>query len=207
MRTKSGVKTKASGKIACSRRIFVSSLEKAEDNDNQRWASELFDLAEGLAGEEQGFATAMRTSDIRGPKGVVVPEEWVKALRGKGKYHTLIARPYVTDIIGVCSVKYLNSNMKKKAGEQPHELREFIDEIKLSAALDCVRVWLAPIEKTLWGSYRICEVNLADEKQEHRSWLIRLKKDGERYRLPGELGPAWKDDLYSIVEKVIDKIR
>ena len=190
--------------IARDRRIFVSTRGES-DEDNRTWANRLFEEVNGLAGEKSGFfAKPFRSSDLDDSGDVVLKAEWVKALRGKGEAATLTGKVPVTDIIGVCSRRYLNVNMFED-GEAPFELAEFIDEIvKESAATDMVRVWLAPVEKTLWNRFTIRQVSLADVTGEHTSWLIRLKEDNARYRSPSEKGPEWKDEIFDLVRTVID---
>ena len=169
------------GRIAGLRKVYVS-WKTGDDREKIEWKVDFFErLHADTLNLTEAFAEPAETGSL--PSGVLVEHALEEQLNP------------VTDIVGVMTLKYATENAKP-AGE----LARVIEQVKSADRQDRVRVWLAPVDRFVWGRYRVCDVPLNDPE---RPWLVRLKGDSQRFVWPGEPPLGRSDDEIADAVNVI----
>lgn len=103
-----------------------------------------------------------------------------------------------TDIVAVVTDAYLHANQDDQRSAQERELARFI-ALRLQDEGDSEyrRAWLTPLQKTKFARVVVGGLRLSED----RFWLVRLKKDGERFELPPS--PVANDEIYEAVETIL----
>jgi hypothetical protein len=198
--THRGTRFQKSGKQVSDRRVYVSWLDSNEAII--RWKQAVYErfLLE-TGGPTRTFGAPLQTGDA---EAGAIKKQWLKSLTGTGPKKSRAAR--ITDIVGVCTVTYLNANTRRLSQEVQRELEEFIAARRDLDEDDQIRVWLAPLERSRWRNYIVGDVILADPDGSHREWLFRLKDDNDRYTWPSEDGPSVSNEVLDLVETVTGNI-
>lgn len=201
-----GTRFERSGKMVPDRRIYVSWLESKDSLIS--WKEEVYNrflLETGdskTGGSRRSFSRPLQTGDA---EAGVIKKQWLGSLMG-GVGAAAGTEAPITDIVGVCTVRYLNANTGRLSEDVLRELEEFFEARARNGIKDSIRVWLAPLERAKWQRYTVCDIGLADPDGSHREWLYRLKADNDRYTWPSEKDYQSSDEIEKLVETIIGTV-
>ncbi len=181
-------KLQRSGKLAGLRRVYVSWLEPREKR--REWIEAFWHrLKLATDQKDEFFEAAMQTGDA--DPGEILGQ-WLDPARKKNP---------ITDVVGVLTDTYLESNTDARGVAAQGELARFFDRV-LADKDDRLRIYLAPVDPPNW-SYRVRKVELGDPG---RKWLERLKvgKKG-RFTWPYEGEATSMEEIAGAVADIVDK--
>lgn len=184
------------------RRVYVSWLETdpEQNKDIIRWKQMVYErfLLEA-GGLTRTFDTPLQTGDA---EAGTIKGKWLASLTNTKEAARHRQTP-ITDVIGVCTVRYLIANIERVSQQLERELEQFIKARTICEG-DSLRVWLAPLERAScsWRNWQVGEVSLADPRGIHRDWLIRLREH-DRYTWPSQSPPTCTDEIDDLARIVI----